>query len=123
MSNNPAASPTPAKKSTKTAAVKTPPSPWYLAILGKPVEGLPAHCRVYVRRAREGGWRVLSQTKQFRLNDSGMDNYVVFLRDDAGGFVPAKPKQQERLNEHLQAIFKGTTPKAYQPGGEKVQAA
>lgn len=88
-----------------TAAPKPPPALWYRGIIRNPVEGLRVGTQVLFRRSREGGWRVMSRTRQALLSDATVAHFVIALRSKGEPVVLAS-EEQTRANDHLANIFR-----------------
>lgn len=81
-----------------------PPSIWYRGIIRNPLEGIRVGTAVAFRRSREGGWRVVTATRQVLVTDEHVARYVISLRE-AGRPIPLP--DQEAVNRHLADIFHG----------------
>lgn len=82
-----------------------PPSIWYRGIIRNPLEGIRVGTAVAFRRSREGGWRVITATRQVLVTDERVAHYVISLRGAGGKPIPLP--DQEAVNRHLADIFHG----------------
>lgn len=83
---------------------KPPPAPWFRGIIRNPLEGMRVGTEVAFRRSREGGWRVMSRTRQALVSDERVAHYVITIRS---GGKPVRIADQAKANDHLADIFRG----------------
>jgi len=105
MSNTTTAKNAPSTRTRAARALKPPPSPWIIAITtdaSKKLAIAPGS-RVAVRKAREGGYRVVTKQRTVLIGEAFFDTYLVYLRDTENDLV--FPSSQSAVEELLRAHF------------------
>lgn len=72
-----------------------------------PWTGFKVGERVYVRRSRSGGWRVLGLREQIVIGDGGIARFVASERSADNVVQMASDRLNDLLDAHLKAVFAG----------------